>query len=84
LCEEIPHLTWPSLVIYFLSVLLLATNTMASAIDREKHSDRDSASLENKIDHHAVQQETISPLNDLADPDAGLSEEERAAEVCFT
>lgn len=52
---------------------------MASAVDHEKH--RDSSSLEGKIDGHGVHQETLNPLADFPDPDAGLSEEERAAIV---
>lgn len=54
---------------------------MATAIDHEKHSNHDSSSLERKIDHDDTHQEVLSPLNDLADPDVGLSEEERAAAV---
>lgn len=54
---------------------------MATAIDHEKHDNRDSSSLERKIEHDGTHQEVINPLNDLADPDAGLSEEERAAAV---
>jgi hypothetical protein len=54
---------------------------MASAIDHEKH--RDSSSLEGKIDGHGVHREVVNPLSDLPDPDAGLSEEERAAAVCL-
>lgn len=50
---------------------------MASAIDHEKH--RDSSSLEGKIEGHGIHQEIVNPLVDLPDPDAGLSEEERAA-----
>lgn len=53
---------------------------MASAIDHEKH--RDSSSLEGKIEGHGIHQEIVNPLVDLPDPDAGLSEEERAAHVC--
>lgn len=53
---------------------------MASAIDHEKH--RDSSSLDGKVDGHGIHSEVINPLSDLPDPDAGLSEEERAAAVC--
>lgn len=52
---------------------------MASAIDHEKH--RDSSSLEGKIDGHGIHQEVVNPLVDIPDPDAGLSDEERAAAV---
>lgn len=52
---------------------------MASAIDHEKH--RDSSSLDGKVDGHGIHSEVINPLSDLPDPDAGLSEEERAAAV---
>lgn len=54
---------------------------MASAIDHEKH--RDSSSLDGKIDGHGIHQEVVGPVNDLPDPDAGLSEEERVAAVCL-
>ncbi|KAF1929824.1 uncharacterized protein M421DRAFT_130367 [Didymella exigua CBS 183.55] len=50
---------------------------MASAIDYEKH--RDSSSLDGKIDGHGVHDEVVNPLSDLPDPDAGLSDQERAA-----
>jgi hypothetical protein len=79
-------------ILHFVSVLYsniqvqhcCPQDRMASAVDREKHSDRDSASLERKIDHHGIHQEVVNPLNDIPDPDAGLSEEERAAEVHFS
>lgn len=54
---------------------------MASAIDHEKH--RDSSSLDGKIDGYGAHQEVANPINDLSDPDAGLSEEERTALVCL-
>lgn len=53
---------------------------MASAIDH--NHERDSLSLDGKIDGHGAQKEFASPLADFPDPDAGLSEEERAAIVC--
>lgn len=54
---------------------------MVSAIDQERH--RDSVELKDKVDGHGIHQEVLDPLNDLPDPDAGLSEEERAAAVCL-
>ena len=53
---------------------------MASAVDYGKHGD--SLSLDGKVDEHGIQQEVVNPLVDIPDPDAGLSEEERAAAVC--
>ncbi len=52
---------------------------MASAIDSEKH--HDSSSLDGKVDGRDVHKEVANPLGDFTDPDAGLSEEERAAIV---
>ena len=52
---------------------------MASAVDYGKHGD--SLSLDGKVDEHGIQQEVVNPLVDIPDPDAGLSEEERAAAV---
>ena len=55
---------------------------MASAVDYGKHGD--SLSLDGKVDEHGIQQEVVNPLVDIPDPDAGLSEEERAAAVRVT
>jgi hypothetical protein len=52
---------------------------MASAVDYGKHGD--SLSLDGKVDEHGIQREVVNPLVDIPDPDAGLSEEERAAAV---
>jgi hypothetical protein len=52
---------------------------MATA--RETSNDRDSASGENKFGNVPLKQEQVDIIDDLPDPDAGLSEEERALHV---
>lgn len=52
---------------------------MATA--REKPDDRDSTSEENKFTNPPLKQEQVDAIDNLPDPDAGLSEEERAVQV---
>jgi hypothetical protein len=52
---------------------------MATA--REKPDDRDSTSEENKYTNVPLKQEHVDLIDNLPDPDAGLSEEERALQV---
>ena len=52
---------------------------MATA--QERQDDRDSTSEENKVGHVPLKQERVGVIDDLPDPDAGLSDEERALQV---
>lgn len=53
---------------------------MASALEREKERE---ISDEEKIAENGVEREHLQTLDDIPDPDAGLSAEERAAHVFF-
>lgn len=52
---------------------------MASASENMHHKN---TSNDEKIADEALQQEHVKTMDSLPDPDAGLSEEERAAQVC--
>jgi hypothetical protein len=51
---------------------------MASAVEKDRF---DNSSNDEKIVNGTLGREQIDPDSDIADPDAGLSEEERAAAV---
>jgi hypothetical protein len=53
---------------------------MASALEKERF---DASSNDEKIINGPLGTEHVDPNSDIADPDAGLSEEERAAAVCL-
>jgi len=51
---------------------------MASALEKEAYG---RLSKEEKVSDEAQNHEYVPPMDDIPDPDAGLSEEERAAHV---
>jgi hypothetical protein len=51
---------------------------MASAVEKERF---DNSSNDEKIVDGTIAREHVDPNSDIADPDAGLSEEERVAAV---
>ncbi len=82
LCEYVSYRTTfrTHLLRYEGAYCCYPTSKMAFGIGGKDHDGRRSSSMDNKVEK-AVRRESIDPLNELADPDAGLSAEERAAHV---